>query len=258
MPLLQHLYLISAAMPKSQLFGPTYIGTPGLGKKLALTYDDGPNSACTPELLSVLAKHGVRATFFLVGSFVEQRPDLVQQMASAGHEIGNHTHTHPYIPRITLRAALEELILCEMALLTMGGIQNGDPRVIAQDDVRRVPVEQEMLTNLRAIRQATGTRLFRAPFGARTPMLIRVARAAGYEVVQWSVFAYDWRKTTAARVERWVRRGVKGGDVILLHDGDFRQMGGDRAASVEATDRLVAHYLSAGYEFVTVSEMLAG
>src|SRR5439155_5435888 len=81
-----------ALAPRSQLFGETFIGTPGRGRKLALTYDDGPNDPDTLLLLDVLDNHHVKATFFLIGKYVEQRPDIVRHIAEAGHEIGNHTY----------------------------------------------------------------------------------------------------------------------------------------------------------------------
>ena len=81
--------------PRSQFFGETFIGTPGRGRKLALTYDDGPNDPDTPLLLDVLDSHQVKATFFLIGKYVQQRPDLVRSIAERGHEIGNHTLSHP-------------------------------------------------------------------------------------------------------------------------------------------------------------------
>src|SRR5436190_24027732 len=83
--------------PRSQLYGTTFIGTPGSGKQLALTYDDGPNDPDTLRLLDVLAKHEVKATFFVIGRYVEQRPDIVQRIVKEGHEIGNHTYTHPVL-----------------------------------------------------------------------------------------------------------------------------------------------------------------
>lgn len=253
---------VSAAFPRSQAFGKTFFGTPGRGKRLALTYDDGPNDPHTLKLLDVLAHHQVKATFFLIGRFVEQRPDIVQRIAAEGHAIGNHTYSHPSLPRLTLRQVAEELIQCEMALLTFGGIQRGDAQVVAQDDVRPVAVEEELKTNLRALRQATGTRLFRPPYGARSRRIVDLARGAGYEVVQWSAMGWDWHKTGADRVARYVERGrffyrgVTGGDVVLLHDGGDKAMGQDRAHTVEATEKLISRYKAEGYEFVTVEEMM--
>src|SRR5262252_9479291 len=81
--------------PTGQWYGRTFIGVARGSKQLALTYDDGPNDPHTFRLLEVLARHDVRATFFLIGRFVEQRPDIAREVAKAGHAIGNHSFTHP-------------------------------------------------------------------------------------------------------------------------------------------------------------------
>src|SRR5438270_9961954 len=101
---------------RSQLYGRTFIGTPGKGKQLALTYDDGPNDPHTLHLLDVLAKHNVKATFFLIGRFVAQRPDIVQRIAEAGHVIGNHTYTHPSLGWASQAQLKDELQRCRQAL----------------------------------------------------------------------------------------------------------------------------------------------
>src|ERR1700752_3603935 len=81
--------------PTGQWYGTTFTGLARGSKQLALTYDDGPNDPHTLRLLEVLAKHDVKATFFVIGRFVEQRPDIVHEVVKAGHVIGNHTFTHP-------------------------------------------------------------------------------------------------------------------------------------------------------------------
>ena len=84
--------------PKPQGFGKTFIGTPGHGKLMALTYDDGPNTAWTPALLDLLAKHDVKATFFSIGHYAREQPALLREVAAAGHAIGNHTYSHVTMP----------------------------------------------------------------------------------------------------------------------------------------------------------------
>src|SRR3954468_18179131 len=97
---------------RSQLYGRTFIGAPGHGRKLALTYDDGPNDPDTPLLLDVLAKHNVKATFFLIGKYVHQRPDIVHRIAVEGHLIGNHTFSHPNLIVTSDAALRNELHSC--------------------------------------------------------------------------------------------------------------------------------------------------
>ena len=99
--------------------------------------------------------------------------------------------------------------------------------------------------------------LFRPPFGFRRPDTLRVAARRGLTTVMWSASGNDWKLPTAEAIERQVARHVRGGDVILLHDGGYRQMGVDRAATVAATERLIGRYKGEGYGFVTVPEMMS-
>jgi peptidoglycan/xylan/chitin deacetylase (PgdA/CDA1 family) len=191
--------------PTGQWFGRTFTGLDRSSTQLALTYDDGPNDPHTLRLLEILAKHGVHATFFLIGRYVEQRPDIALELVNAGHVVGNHTFTHP--------------------LLTFQG----------KDDLRG-----EFSACERAMTDAVGehSNLFRPPFGGRRPAVLRTARRMGLEPI-----------------ERKVTGKVRGGNVILLHDGGHRAFGADRSYTVTATDRLIARYKSEGYEFVTIPEM---
>ena len=209
--------------PTGQWYGRTFIGEERGAKRLALTFDDGPNDPHTLRLLEVLAKRDVRATFFLIGRYVEARPDIVRELASAGHVIGNHTYTHPnliFASALQTRAQIEE---CE-----------------------------------RALSQAVGahSRLFRPPFGGRLPKTLRVARSLQLQTVMWNVTGWDWKAPSAEYIEQRVRKQIRGGDVILLHDGSHEGMGVDRSATLAATDRLIERYRGEGYDFVTVPEML--
>jgi peptidoglycan-N-acetylglucosamine deacetylase len=210
--------------PRSQVYGKTFFGAPGKSKTLMLTFDDGPNDPHTLELLDVLAQHDVKATFFLIGKYVRQRPDIVQRIFAGGHAIGNHTYHHPnliFLGEQTLRLELQE---CAMALADAG-----------------VPVSDP------------GKRLFRPPFGARKPATLRVARELGYEPIMWTVTCYDWKQTTADRVTAYAERQIKGGDIILLHDGGHKRMGADRRHTIEATDRIIRKYKGEGFDFLKVS-----
>src|SRR5512146_3591639 len=209
--------------PRSQLYGRTFIGNKRGSRLLALTYDDGPSEKWTPALLEVLAKHDVRATFFMMGRHVEHQPAIARAVASAGHVIGNHTCTHP---NLIFRSAAQ---------------------LIAQlDECDR------MLT------EAVGehSKLFRPPFGGRLPDVLRTARAKDYIPVMWSVTAYDWRPYPPEKIEQIVTRQIRGGDVLLMHDGGHRSPDADRSATVAATDRLISRYKAEGYRFVTVTDMM--
>jgi peptidoglycan/xylan/chitin deacetylase (PgdA/CDA1 family) len=208
--------------PTGQWFGPTFIGLPHGSRQIALTYDDGPNDPHTLRLLEVLAKHSVQATFFLIGRYVRQHPEIARAIVQAGHVVGNHTFTHPLLTLKTEAEIRRELSQCHSAL---------------QDAI------------------GEPSNLFRPPFGGRRPAVLRVARDLGLEPVMWNVTGYDWNAPPAAAIERKVAKQIRGGDIILLHDGGHKQMGADRSQTVIATDRLIARNKAAGYEFVTIPQM---
>lgn len=209
--------------PTGQWFGRTFTGLPRGSKQIALTYDDGPNDPHTLRLLEVLAKHNVHATFFMIGRYVRQRPDIVREVARAGHVIGNHTFNHPLLIFQSATETRSELESCRAALTDAVGQHSN---------------------------------LFRPPFGGRRPATLRVARELGLQPVMWNVTGYDWNAPLAAEIEKKVSRRVRGGDVILLHDGGHKSMGADRSQTVIATDNLIRRYKDEGFEFLTVSEMM--
>lgn len=212
----------AALSPGSQLFGSTLVAPP-CPDEIALTYDDGPNPAATPQLLEVLARHGVRATFFLIGGFVKQCPALTREIAQAGHLIGNHTMTHPWLAWQTKRR-----------------------------------IHEELLGASAAIEDALGARVswFRAPHGARRPLVLQVAREMGMTPVQWNAMGYDWRAITGDKIANHVHRSVERnrrsgrGSNVLLHDGGHLGLGASRLESVRATEQLIERYCAS--RFVTV------
>jgi peptidoglycan/xylan/chitin deacetylase (PgdA/CDA1 family) len=209
--------------PRSQLYGRTFIGEGRGSRRLALTFDDGPNDPHTLRLLEVLERHGVRATFFMLGKFVAARPDIARAVAEAGHAIGNHTWGHPNLIFRGRGEVEREIAACDRALDDAAGVR---------------------------------TRLFRPPHGGRRPAVLRTVRGMGYEPIMWSVSGWDWNADPAEKVLRTVEKQVCGGDVILLHDGGHERLGVDRAASVRAADLILRRYRDEGCQFVTVPEML--
>ena len=209
--------------PTGQLFGRTFTGLASGTKKLALTYDDGPNDPHTLRLLEVLAKHDVKATFFLIGRYVRQRPDIARELVRAGHVVGNHTFSHPNLIFASEEQTRAQLQDCEQALADAVGEHS---------------------------------RLFRPPFGGRRAATLRTARELRLEPVMWNVTGWDWKGKPSQYVEQRVTRQIRGGDVILLHDGSHAAFGTDRSQTVIATDRLIARYKSEGYEFVTIPAMM--
>jgi peptidoglycan/xylan/chitin deacetylase (PgdA/CDA1 family) len=213
----------SSMAPKSQLFGQTFTGSKVSSRQIALTFDDGPSASHTLDLLEVLDKNRVKATFFMIGRYVLQLPKVAEAVARAGHVIGNHTYTHPnliFCSPTQVRLQLEE---CERALAEVVGDHS---------------------------------RLFRPPFGGRRPAVLQVARELNLKPVMWNITGYDWNSNPAGRIAARVVRRAQGGDVILLHDGGHRDPDANRAQTVIATDRLIQRCREAGLEFVSVPEMM--
>lgn len=216
----------AALWPQSQLFGRVLVAGSS-PNEIALTYDDGPNDEATEQLLEVLARHEVHATFFLIGGFVRQRPALVRSIAAAGHVIGNHTMTHPWLSWQTPARIRAELAGCNAAL----------------EDTLGTPVH-----------------FFRPPHGARRPVVLRMARELGLTAVQWNITAFDWNPLSAeeilANVTRGITRNQRRGRAsnVLMHDGGHFGIGQPRLPTVEATNRLLQQHQPAGMKFVTVAD----
>lgn len=221
----------NAISPTAQGFGKAFIGTPRQGKLMALTFDDGPNTAWTPKLMEVLDKHGVRATFFSIGHYAREQPSLLREVAAAGHAIGNHTYTHVTMPLHTDDTIRRELRETTTAIEDAG-------------------VEMA---------QVNGHRLMRPPYGRRRPGTLRVLWEEGYVPILWSVTLWDWSKgVTTEKIMRKAEKQTRGGGhVILLHDGCDVAMGWDRSHSVESADLILQQWKEQeGYEFVTIPEMI--
>jgi peptidoglycan/xylan/chitin deacetylase (PgdA/CDA1 family) len=217
-------YAYAAMWPTSQLFGKAIVAGPD-PSEFALTYDDGPNDPYTGQLLDVLGRHQVRATFFLIGRFVRQRPEIVRAIHAAGHLIGNHTTTHPVLLFKSPRRVREELSACNAAI----------------EDAIGEPV-----------------RYFRPPHGARRPDVLRCARDLGLTPVLWNAMGYDWKPTTAAQVLANLDRGIhrnqhqNKGSNLLLHDGGQTAIGQDRSHSIEATRLLLERTAGQPIRYVTM------
>ena len=215
----------AALSAQSQLFGQVLIASRN-PNEIALTYDDGPNDIVTERLLDILARHNVRATFFLIGNFVRQRPQIARAIASAGHLIGNHTMTHPWLAWQSTTRIRQELTGCNAIL----------------EDTLGTPI-----------------RYFRAPHGARRPVVLRIARSLGLTPVQWNIIAGDWRpigaEEIASRTVRGIERNRRHNQAsnIVLHDGGQKGLGQPRLPSVEATRILLQKYRTqTETKFVTI------
>lgn len=209
--------------PTGQWFGRAFCKGRRGSKQIALTFDDGPNDPHTVHLLEVLSKHNVHATFFLIGRYVRQRPDLAREIGKRGHIIGNHTFSHPLLTFQSPESIRREITQCRDAI---------------QDAV------------------SEHSNLFRPPWGGRRPAVFRMARQLGLEPVMWNITGYDWKATSPEVIEQKVGPKIRGGDVILLHDGGHASFGTDRSATITATDRLITRFLAEGYEFVSIPKMM--
>ena len=149
---------------------------------VGLTFDDGPDPVFTPRLLDILATHGAKATFFMVGSRARSHPELVGRVVAEGHAIANHTETHPSMPTRSGRERREELSDCRSAL------------------------------------GPAATMLFRPPFGHQTVWSRLDAYRMGYDVVAWSSDVEDWLQQSADRFESRIFKAFRPGLILLLHD----------------------------------------
>jgi peptidoglycan/xylan/chitin deacetylase (PgdA/CDA1 family) len=194
----------------------------GVGNAVALTFDDGPDALFTPQVLDVLAEHGVRATFFLVGRRAESHPELVRRMAAEGHAIGSHTWSHP-LPWTV--GALETL--------------------------------REQRAGRRAVEAAAGRtiRLFRPPKGYLTGRIALAALAARLDVRLWTLDPEDWQPGVVPDEILGRLQEVAAGDVILLHDaieGPLAPEAEDRWATVEALPGVIELIRGRGLELVPI------
>jgi peptidoglycan/xylan/chitin deacetylase (PgdA/CDA1 family) len=189
-------------------------------KVVALTFDDGPHPVYTNQLLDILKKYNVKATFFMVGTSMKKYPFIVKQVVAKGHSIGNHTYIHPN----NIAAYSENRISKEL------------------DNCQAVINE---LTSQRSF-------IFRPPRGIFNREVARIAEESGYLLVLWSICGDNRRAKNPRLMARRVIRNIHNGDIILLHDGTFDS----RWKDVEATQIIIETLLKKGYHFVTVPQLL--
>ncbi len=185
-------------------------------KAIALTFDDGPWPTTTQQILEILKKNNIKATFFWVGRYLQTYPDIGKQVAAAGHVIGNHTWNHQYI-KYNEEGAAREIDRTSSLIEELTGIQ---------------------------------TSIFRPPGGILNNGLAAYAQKKNYTVVMWSADSLDWRALTESLMDN-VMRQAKSGGIVLMHDG-----GGNRARTVKALPDIIARLRKEGYIFVTVPELL--
>lgn len=188
-------------------------------KIVALTFDDGPHKKYTPEILNLLSKYQAKATFFIVGKNAEKNPEIISRMYEEGHEIANHTYSHP--TKIKTEDLMDEIQMTSEVLFSITG---------------EIP------------------ELFRPVEGQYTDEMINAITKKGYKVVMWSwhLDTEDWRNPGVDKIVQTVTNGVKNGNVVLFHDG-----GANRTQTVQALEKVLANLDTQGYKFVTINELLA-
>lgn len=203
--------------PNSYVFGRPISSVRG-GRRVALTFDDGPNAEATPRILDALAARGVKATFFVLGRHADRWPELVKRVAAEGHTIGNHGWHHQKLLR--------------------------GPGYVRRD----------LTLGTESIIRASGVRpaLFRAPHGIRSPWVTPIASSLGQKTVGWSRGVWDSSKPGVDRIVRRTVDGTRPGSIMLLHDGDGYDMNGDRRQTADAIPRILDELLERGYTLVTV------
>jgi len=213
-----------AFTPWSNAFGRTYWYGPEKDKVVALTFDDGPEEPYTSEVLDILRREHVRATFFVIGTNVRLYPDAAARIAREGHVIGNHSDTHP------MALALE-------------------PEPVIRDEVDRAEREIHSVAGIYPS-------LFRPPQGIRSPWLMQVTKEDSLATVTWDDAARDWERRSARDLVARAVEETTPGAIILLHDGLNLDHRADRTATVEALPQIIERLRAKGYRFVTVPELL--
>lgn len=196
-----------------------YLHSPSNEKRIALTFDDGPDGKYTPEILDVLKEYNVKATFFLLGQNMEHNPEMTRRIVDEGHAVGNHSYSHP------------------------------DFRYLKVEDAHQKQVikTQQVFEDILGFRPA----FFRPPYGAVTDEQIRVLCEESM-IINWSIETFDWSDTqnSPEKILNRIKRYHHGGAVILMHSA-----GGDRSNTIAVLPQIIEFLQNEGYELVTIDEM---
>jgi len=187
------------------------------GPCIAMTFDDGPSATLTPKLLDLLAARHIKATFFVIGENVAEHPEIVARAAHEGHEIGNHSWSHPNFAKMS------------------------------EDSVRR-----QLWRTDDAIKNATGKRpaLMRPPYGSITEREKRwIHDEFGYRIILWNVDPYDWKRPGPAVVRNRILKETQPGSIVLSHDIHL--------GTIEAMPSTLDALETKGFKFVTISELIS-
>lgn len=184
---------------------------------VAMTFDDGPHSSNTPRLLDILRQRNIKATFYVIGKNVDMYPHLTRRIVAEGHEIGNHTYTHPNLKKLSAAQVRNEMTKTRAAIVRATGVQ---PRTM------------------------------RPPYGALfQAQRVRIMEEFGYPTIMWAVDPKDWQRPGVSVVRDRILSDTTNGSIILAHDL--------HAPTIDAMPSTLDGLLKKGYRFVTVSQLLA-
>ncbi|MBN6886578.1 peptidoglycan-N-acetylglucosamine deacetylase [Cytobacillus horneckiae] len=195
-------------------------GSP-MKNQVALTFDDGPDTRFTPQVLDVLAKHDVKATFFLIGSRAKAHKEITKRIHDEGHAIGNHTYWHPNLPKEHLGRLHWELTETEQVIMGITGFK---------------------------------PRLFRSPYGALNDEMVKMLGEKNNTVIGWNVDSLDWKQQGADIISDNVLSNVGFGSIILMHDGGDWSM--DLSGTAQSLNKIISKLKKDGAKFVTVPELI--
>lgn len=194
------------------------VSGPPQSNRVALTFDDGPTAPHTDRVLDILRDYQVHATFFCVGLHAAASPGTIARIADNGHNIGNHTWSHPFLPDLSRDAAIFQF---EAANATIEAVTGSRPT------------------------------LLRPPYGVHTPESLKLTVAHDMTTVLWDVDTEDWAMPGSEAIAANALNRACGGSIVLMHDG-----GGERAQSVEALPKIIESLLAERFELVTVDRLL--
>jgi len=188
-------------------------------KVMALTFDFGSDAGNVPRILQVLADHGVKSTFFATGTAATSYPDAVRSVVAQGHEVGNHSYSHPYFTGLTATQMVDELARAANAIRTATG---------------KAPAPY-----------------FRPPYGAYNATVLQAVGDAGYgHTIMWSIDTADWQGVSSTAIRDKVLAGASPGAIVLMH------VGGGATGTPDALPGMITGLRAAGYQLVTISQLL--
>ncbi|WP_270646525.1 polysaccharide deacetylase family protein [Paeniclostridium hominis] len=191
-------------------------------KTIALTFDDGPDQDFSPQILDILKKYNVKATFFMVGQKVGWNPKIAKRASDEGHDIGNHTFSHINICKSTNEQIINEINKTQKIIKDVTG------------------------------KEAT---LFRPPYRAINENLFNIIKSKDMKVVLWSdLDTKDWSNPGVYNIIKTIEENAKNGTIILLHD--YNQIRNNKSQTIQALEKVIPKMQSLGYEFVTISDMI--